>query len=294
MIKNIVLSGGFYHGFTELGAFCQLAQQGYFNMDNIETIYGTSAGGMIAAMMTLKLPFKDILDYVINRPWHKIININLVGAFQTKGFISRSLFEEMFDNILRACGLSTNTTMQELYVYSNIELHLFTIELRNFNLVDISYKTFPDLLLVDAVHMTSAVPYMIEPCLYEDKYYIDGGLICNYPLIPCLLNGCMPEETLGIKLARNIPLINSESNIFEYAYCLHAVMGHQIELHYAALNDVDKNTISLLADIHELVIEIGPTSVDGGYKAFMTKESREMLINKGKEYANDFLSKTNI
>jgi len=293
MIKNIVLSGGFYHGFVEFGAFCQLAQQNYFSMDNIETIYGTSAGGMIAAMMALKLPFEDILDYAINRPWHKIISINLVGAFQTKGFISRSFFEGMFDNLLRACGLDVSTTMQELYSYSNIELHLFSIELSSFNLVDISYKTFPDLLLVDAVHMTSAVPYVVEPCLYEEKYYIDGGLICNYPMAPCLHRGCTPAETFGIKLAREVQPINSRSNIFEYAYCLHAVMGRQIEC--LTLSDADKNaTMSCRADVDELVIEIGSSSVDDGYKALTTKKSREMLVNKGKQYANDFLSKMNV
>jgi predicted acylesterase/phospholipase RssA len=292
MIKNIVLSGGFYHGFVEFGAFCQLAQQNYFSMDNIETIYGTSAGGMIAAMMALKLPFEDVIDYAINRPWHKIISINLVGAFQAKGFISRAFFEGIFDNVLRACGLDISTTMQELYSYSNIELHLFSIELSGFDLVDISYKTFPDLLLVDAVHMTSAVPYVVEPCLHEGKYYIDGGLICNYPIVPCLHRGCMPDETLGIKLAREVQPISSGSNIFEYAYHLHAVMGYQIER--VTLNDVDEDLMSLRADIHELVIEIGSTSVDDGYKALTTKKSRETLVNKGKEYANDFISKMNV
>jgi len=292
MIKNIVLSGGFYHGFVELGAFYQLAQQDYFSMENIETLYGTSAGGMIAAMMSLKLPLDDILDYVVNRPWHKIINVNFVGAFQSKGFIGRSLFAGMLDNILRACGLDIDTTMQELYAYSNVDLHLFSIELEHFNLVDISHKTFPNLSLVDAVHMTCAVPYIVEPCFHEDKYYIDGGLICNYPMIPCLERGCVPQETLGIKLARDIRPISSESNIFEYAYVVHAAMGRQIEMHCTSLNDA--NTASLCADVQELVIEIESTSVDNGYKAFTTKESRERLVNKGKEYANDFLSKMNI
>ena len=292
MIKNVVLSGGFYHGFVEFGVFCQLAQQNYFSMDNIETIYGTSAGGMIAAMMALKLPFEDVLDYVVNRPWHKVINIDFVGAFKAKGFISRGFFEKIFDNILRACGLSLATTMQELYAYSNIDLHLFSIELEHFSRVDISYETFPDLPLVDAVHMTSAVPYVVEPCFYEGKYYIDGGLICNYPIIPCLDNGCVPEETLGVKLERDIRPINSESNIFEYAYVVHAAMGRQIEMHCNTLDNAD--TASLLARIQELVIEIEGTSVDSGYKAFTTKESREQLVNRGKEYANNFLSKMNI
>ena len=292
MIKNIILSGGFYHGLIELGAFCQLAKQEYFCMKNIERIYGTSAGGMIAAMVSLKLPLEDIVDYAINRPWQKIININFMGAFQAKGFINRCFFEEMFSNILGACGLNINTTMKEVYAYSGIDLHLFSIELESFELIDISHETFPDLLLIDAVHMTSAVPYIIEPCLYNEKYYIDGGLVCNYPLIPCLNHGGKPEETLGIKLSRNVSPISSESNIFEYAYTLHTAMGLQIEKYYKSLTD--EISPMLLENVNELTIEIGNTSVDNSYNVFTMSESRKCLVNDGKKHADNFLSKITI
>ena len=287
MIKNIVLSGGFYYGFLELGVLYHLAEEEYFSIDNIEAIYGTSAGGMIAAMMVLKLPFKDVLDYAIKRPWHKAIRLDPIRAFHNKGLISHSLFKTIFENLLKAAGLEVEITMQELYEHSGVDLHVFAIEFDTFDIVDISHKTFPNLSLVSAVHMTCALPYLVEPCLLDGKYYIDGGLTCNYPVDRCLEDGGLSTETLGVKLTKGQYEINEKSNIFEYAYCLHLNMGRCIEFHKEAKPDVQTK-------IKEVIVEIDKTSAKTGYKTFTEEKIRQELVDKGIGCAKVFLSKTNI
>ena len=68
--------------------------------------------------------------------------------------------------------------------------------------------------------MSIAIPIIISPVCLEDKCYIDGGMISNYPLQYCLDREPKPDitEILGLRnyySATNIN-IQSESNILEF------------------------------------------------------------------------------
>ena len=75
-IKHIVLSSGAYKGFYTIGVIKHLLDNKFFNIEDIENIYGTSVGSIIGVLLCLKLEWDDIVEYTINRPWHKQININ--------------------------------------------------------------------------------------------------------------------------------------------------------------------------------------------------------------------------
>ena len=73
----------------------------FFNIKDIENIYGTSVGSIIGVLLCLKLDWNDIVEYAINRPWHKQININtqmLLDTFTHKGYFNRDFFTNLFSN----------------------------------------------------------------------------------------------------------------------------------------------------------------------------------------------------
>ena len=91
-IKNLVLSGGAYKGFYTIGALKYLSKVDFYKIENIEKIYGTSVGSFISAVLCLKLNFDDILEYAINRPWHKSFKFSvesLLDIINKKGFIKQ-------------------------------------------------------------------------------------------------------------------------------------------------------------------------------------------------------------
>ena len=47
----------------------------------------------------------------------------------------------------------------------------------------ICYKTDPDLSIVTLICMTSCIPVFFKPILYNDNYYIDGGMSGSMPFI---------------------------------------------------------------------------------------------------------------
>ena len=54
IIKHFVFSGGVIYGYAFYGAYKFLEQKGFVNIDNIETMYGTSCGAMVAVILSLR------------------------------------------------------------------------------------------------------------------------------------------------------------------------------------------------------------------------------------------------
>lgn len=190
-IKHLVFCGGAHSVCRTIGALYELEDK-IWKHENIQTIYGTSAGGMLGVCVCLGFDKTTLQDYLVERKWHKSFKLSaeqFLDAFTTKGIIGNDFSEIIFKPLLFAKGLSLQVTMKELYEFSNIELHMFTLELNNYVLEDISYKTHPDLPVLDAILMTSAVTPLIAPVFKDGKCYVDGAFMANYPLQYCLDHG---------------------------------------------------------------------------------------------------------
>ena len=201
-IKHLVLCGGGSSIFRSIGALYHLEDHNFWNISNIQTIYAASAGALFGTMLCLKFDHDTITNYLINRPWHEAYPIKMsqiMEFYSKKGIYDHKFAEIIFKPLLRAKGLALTITLKELYEYSNIELHVYSLEINQFKTVDISYKTHPDLPLLDSIVMTCAIPMLFTPFCKNNECYIDGGIISNYPLNNCIDDGHLLDEILGAR-----------------------------------------------------------------------------------------------
>lgn len=201
-IKHIVITGGGHIGLSSLGILTETNRTKIWNFKNIETIWGTSSGSMIAVMLCLKMDFETINKYTLERPWNflSITTEKIINLISEKGIFGIDEYNDFYRPLFLSCDLNLNTTMKELYEYSNIELNMITTELDEFKTVVINYKTFPDLKVIEGIIMSSSIPLLIKPLKYNDKYYFDGGLFVNFPITMCQEETkCTNDEILGIR-----------------------------------------------------------------------------------------------
>jgi predicted acylesterase/phospholipase RssA len=223
-IKHLVFSGGGPSMIQSVGCLQHLTVSGYLAMENIESIYGTSAGAIVAVIVCLKYDWQTISEYIIGRPWNELFSVKVQGIFDAytkKGIFDQITIEKAFKPLFDAKDISLKITLAEFFEYSGIELHFFTFEINEFKMVDISHKSHPTLPLMRALHMTCSIPILMTPVCLEGKCYIDGGIICNYPLKYCLDRGVSDEEVLGFKnqyddITNHIHL---ESTILDFILC---------------------------------------------------------------------------
>ena len=292
-IKHLVISGGGPIGFQFLGALEQLNERNFWKMEDIESIYATSIGTFIAVFICLKYDWLTINTYVIERPWHDIFKLNgkqIFDAFYNKGLFDKKIMEITFKPLLEAKDLSLNITLKEFYEYSKIEFHLYAFELNKFETVDISYKTHPDLLLVQALLMSSALPGIFMPTILDDGCYIDGGVMANYPLTHCLKDCLNQDEILGITFFRNYEktdaynnnIVTEESTVIDFSIAF--FINAMNYIYKNIKKDTIKNQVECLNEDNFLTMDVIQQSLNN-------TDMRKDWINKGINDAKLFLDK---
>ena len=262
-IKHLVIGGGGPFGLCALGSLKYLHDKEFWNIKNIESIYATSIGALVAVYLSLKYDYEYIVEYLVKRPWEKIfeeIGIqNILELYNNKGLINvYSIYLKKYSILFEAKGISPNVTMKEFYDYSGIEFNFITCDANHFTRNIISHKTHPELELITALCMTSAFPVIFTPVIVDDKCYIDGGIFSNYAVNICLQEtGCKHEEILGVKKYQskdvNDGLITNESNILDF---------------------LEKITLNIFNRINdELVLETIPYEVVCDMNIFTTYDS---------------------
>lgn len=225
-IKHIVISGGGPSFLQALSSIQYLNEKNIINFDKIKTIYGTSAGALLAAILCMKFDWETVNDYIIKRPWIDVFNIkaqHIFEAYNKRGLLDKSIIEKAFKPLLCAKDISMNITLKEFYEYSKIELHVFAFEINNFDTEDISYLTHPELSLLDALLMSSSIPILMTPTIIENKCYIDGGLCANYPLLYCIQTNKNLDEILGIRNQYDEDQenkVDSTSTLLDFILCI--------------------------------------------------------------------------
>jgi predicted acylesterase/phospholipase RssA len=291
-IKHLVISGGGPLGFRYLGSLEKLEQEGFWNVSNIESIYGTSVGSIIGAFICLKYDWETLNKYIIERPWHDAFKVNpkqIFDSYYNKGLFDKKLAEIMFKPLLEAKDLSLNITLKEFYEFSKIDLHIFTFELHKFQTIELSHLTNPDLSLLQALTMSSSLPGIFMPTIIDNCCYIDGGIMCNYPLTQCLRDHALKNEILGIKSSFNKETENfanvevtAESSLLEYVMCMSINSMNYIR-DSVKMDNID-NTV-------RCYVNKNPLTLDSIQESIRSQELRRNLIKMGEEDALEFLLK---
>jgi len=284
-IKHLVLGGGGGGGFSIYGALRHLEKNEFWKFNQIESIYATSVGSLVAAMILLCKDWDILDDYLTKRPWEKVITINpldVINLWQNKGILNENTIKDILHPLLKAQDLSIDITLQELYQYSNIELHMYTTNLnaKYPEKIDLSYKTHGDLVLSTALTMSAAFPIIFAPICDSSYCYIDGGILNNFPLDDCILANPNEKEILAIKITSlpANPMINNESTLVNYLYTLSDGM-------YRLVSSEDRQ--QSVTNLVNCAIDINDFARWG--EALKNIAARQELVDIGDKYAQQFL-----
>jgi predicted acylesterase/phospholipase RssA len=286
-IKHLVISGGGPIMLQILSAIQELERNEYLNMKNIESIYGTSAGAIVAVMISLKFDWDTINDYIIKRPWQDVFPIkvqNIFDAYTKKGIFDIKNVEKCFKPLFDAKDIPVDISMKDFFNLTNIDIHMCSFELNEYKVKDISHESFPNLPILTAIQMTCALPVLVTPVFIDDKCFIDGGVACNYPLCFCVDSGKLVNEILGFKNSyenENNSKIGENSTLLDYL----------LFFLFKALNFIHDNNIQPTIK-NEIIFDTSYISFDILKNALTKIEVRRDLFEKGKQSVNTFLENT--
>lgn len=287
-IKHLVLSGGGAAGFAVYGALKYLNQQSFFSLNDIISIHACSAGSIIAGLIILAKDWTLLDDYILKRPWDKVININptvLLNIWQQKGIFNKNVITEILIPFFKINNFETTITLKELYNKTKIDFYIYTTNINAdvLETVELSHYTHPDLEFCKAITMSSAFPLLFEPVCDNSNCYIDGGLLNVFPIYSCIERTCNADEILGINIKSN----NNVDNILDDTILplyLYSILIKMYNLISKNKND-NKNII-----VKNIVnCEIKDNTLSKWSLAISDVDIRREYIDIGLSSATDFL-----
>ena len=280
-ITHLVISGGGMYGLTAYSVLRESHKSGFWNINSLQSIYGTSIGAIVSVFITLKYDWEELDNYLINRPWENVFKLdigNVIQSIDQRGLFTKKMIEEILYPLLKGKDLDTSITMGELYNYSNIDIHIFTTELYEYRTIDISYKTHPEWKLIDALYCSVCLPIFFSPYLTDGKCYLDGGLTNNYPIYDCLDSCDCPDSIFGITIHKSDEkkTITETTTMFDY---LTFILNQMYNKACIYSNSIKNKKYEKLT--HEIIIENTSDEIYDFIGVASSKEKRVALLDKG-------------
>ena len=139
-------------------------------------------------------------------------------------------------------GFSKNITFKELYEKTKKELIITGVCINEKKCYYFSYKNTPDMNVIKSIRISTAVPLYFTPIQYDNKLWVDGGVIDNYPmsLFKDKLN-----KTLGVYLTESKEYTEVK-NLEDYFFCV--IQSLAEGLSDRSIKGFENNTIIIESD----------------------------------------------
>ena len=282
MIKNLIISGGSWKGFYMLGVLKKLFNEKYINIEEIETIWGTSVGSLLGVFLCLKLDWDSIIEFCINKSF-KTENFdltfeNILKIYNTCGIFDIKLFYNMI-NLFKAKNLDLkNITLKEFYEFSNKDLHIFAVNYNTLETTDFNHETHPHVKLIEAVYCSCCIPIVFKPLEINGVIYLDGGINEHYPVKECIKQK-NKKETLGIYV-KTLGEERKEND--------RNIISFFLDLLYNIVFKKQEETINKLTN--QLIITTPYFDFEKLKNLLTDKEKKKKVVEEGKNYAYIFLN----
>lgn len=289
-IEHLVISGGGSNGFIYLGILHKLIESNIINAKNIKTIYATSIGTIIATIFVLENNIYNTKEYVLKRPWNKLMTINIytiVNSIYNGGIFDKKILEKILEPILKSNDIDLNINLEDFIKITTVEIYFTAVRYDTFNIEIINSKTHPKWKLIDAIYSSCCLPLLFKPFEHDSTHFLDGGIISNYPVdIANRTNGNL-EKTLGI-----CSCLSNPPNMCYNTMAKLKLLDYIFNLIWK-LWAKNTNTEKFRCDLpYEIIVDT--ECYDGIYKTVEFEEERTNMYNKGYTIGENFIKQNNI
>jgi NTE family protein len=213
-----VFEGGGVKGIGLVGALSVIEAKGYrfFN------VAGTSAGAIVAALVAAGYTAAELKQTLMQMEFNQFLDTDLVGKIPfvgavadellAKGLYKGNYFENLMRQLLARKGVRTfgDLVLRE-YADSakyRFKLRVVTSDITQGRMVIlpqdiVNYGMAPeDLEVALAVRMSMSIPFFFIPVRLGHCYFVDGGLLSNFPVEIFDSDGPPEWPTFGFRLVR--------------------------------------------------------------------------------------------
>ncbi|MEM6718829.1 MAG: patatin-like phospholipase family protein [Bacteroidota bacterium] len=278
-IENLVFKGGGVLGIAYAGALQVLENHNI--LDGIKGVAGTSAGSIVATLVSLKYSAPKIKEIVAATNFKKFEDgFNPLHIVTRYGLYDGNYFLNWLKGIIKDKTGNENITFAELTAAGYRDLRVFSTDLNTQNVREFSNATTPTVIVAEAVRASMSIPFFFEAWQFtnnnpDDHLYVDGGTVYNYPI-----TAFKPiKNTLGFFLQSKHPKTSDlgYDSIIQYVKTLFETLMNAQNIDFE--KDKIENEVTVRID------DLGISAIDFD----ITKEQETALYNSGFQATEAYL-----
>lgn len=324
--KNLVFRGGGMKGTAYTGALEVLDKKGI--LKQIKRVAGSSAGAITATLVSFNLSYDETLKLIESLDFKLVPQLRssnhenepewlpkflskeimkITGDFEavqrlmTKyGWYSSEYFNNWICGVISDhCEGNPDATFKDFQRLGYKDLYVISANMSKLKVSVFSADETPDFPVAQAVRMSMSIPLYFEVIRFNGKklgegdFYVDGGLLMNYPLHifdhpKFQENNIWYEnginwETLGFYLYTNPDKLSKDMKIENFRdFITHLYESYNISLQIA---EIENNPIDQRRSVK--INTLGVSSTD----FHLSKNDQEFidLVDSGKQATKDYL-----
>lgn len=181
MYKTIILSGNSTNGIVTLGAL-----QYFYDIDavdNVENYVGTSSGSIFGTLLSIGYtPLELVIKLCADKAYERISGFKISNILlMNKCLMNFQQIQDVVESMILD-KISFIPTLGEIYTKFHKRLIFSTYNITKERREYITNENNPNLSCLDAIRMSSSFPFIFSPFEYNNCFYIDGGIVNNYPV----------------------------------------------------------------------------------------------------------------
>jgi NTE family protein len=279
----IGFQGGGMKGLAYVGALKRLVHHGV-RIQDIKHFTGTSAGSQVAAYTACGYTVEELENIMYKLPVRKFKD-NSLGCVRNScrilrqyGYFKGVYLEKYVDKLIKKKLGIKKATFKDLFRYNNVMLRITGTCLSTGHIEYFDHELCPDMPISKAVHISSCIPIFYSSVKYNDKYYVDGGVLHNLPIY------AFPQlNTLFLKFKDTTESSSTYNinNIYDFMYAL-----INITINSSNKLSVDNGLIKLKDNVTLIDIDTKDVSyVDFG----MSDDTKTFLMKQGELAINTYI-----
>lgn len=273
--KNIlVISGGALKGLSALGALKYLIESEIIIYPDI--FCGTSVGSIICFLICIGYGPTDIYNILEQIDFTSLINYIDPEHIIFDPCLGISTLEPMIHIIcsfMKKKNIPKNITFKELFEKTQSKLIITGTCINDSTITYFSIDTYPNMEIIKAIQISISIPFMFKPFKFDNKLWIDGGCINNFPID---LFCDKLDDVIGIYLDDCYDYQDEINEIQEYFYRVIKCFNRGFNF--------DKLKLYKKYYIHIII--------DSKYTIHweMTTDEKKMLFDHGYDSAKNFIN----
>lgn len=297
-INTLVFSSGGINGLYFIG--CLKALEEHMIVEGITKLIGTSAGALCATFIALKYSYQDLREAIMHINTASLLNISLNTIIS----FTKELGIENGEKFLKVISVffvqklgRDDITFAELYNWNPVHLIISGTCLDTSSLEYFDHINTPQMKVIDALRISISIPLLFTPVIYEGKCYIDGAVLCPYPISnPTIQRG--RDKVLGFRIGYSYTKKSTQSLLSYITTIIQTIhsnlkistQGHEKEKEKENENENKRekesdDNICIKDDIWTVRICAGQTSL----KFVMSDTEKKTALKLGYDRTNDFL-----